>query len=298
MDYREVVQTVAGLVSARYVFPDVAQRVAAHLRRQLDSGAYATHNPSEFATRLTDDLRQASGDLHLRVRHEPEPHVPEAPGVTVREQNDRAAHCRAMGFGIASVQRVAGNVAVLDIRELVEPELSGPAYEAALMSVADASALVIDLRHCVGGDPATVALVCSALVDRRTPLSSIVPRSAPVEEFWADPAPHALSFGGCKPLLLAVAGFSFSGAEMLAYDLQAMGRAVVGGEPPGGGANPCNVHWPSPHFSLLLPEASARNPVTGGNWEGCGVVPDVGCDAGDALRVALGLARQRVAAGA
>jgi C-terminal processing protease CtpA/Prc len=293
----ELVQSIADLISARYVFPDVAERVAARLHQRLHAGAYAVTDATELAARLTDDLRQASGDRHLRVRHEAEPHVPEAPGATVREQNDRAEHCRRTGYGIASVQRVAGNVAVLDIRELVEPELSRPACEAALASVADAAALVIDLRQCVGGDPATVALVCSALVDRRTPLSRIVPRNGPVEAFWADPAPDTRSFGGRKPLLIAVAAFTFSGAEMLAYDLQAMGRAVIVGETTGGGANPCNFHWPSPHFSLLLPEAYARNPITGGNWEGCGVAPDAGCRAEDALNVAIGLAGERVARG-
>ncbi|MBK1714923.1 S41 family peptidase [Rubrivivax gelatinosus] len=298
MVYSKVVHAVADLVAARYVFPEVAERVSAQLRRRHGCGAYATADPSEFAARLTEDLRQASGDLHLRVRYEEQAHVPEAPGATVREQNDRAEHCRRTGFGIASAQRFAGNVAVLDIRELVEPELSRRAYEAALASVADASALVIDLRQCVGGDPDTVALVCSSLVDQRTPLSSIVPRSGPEETFWADPALHAVSFGGQKPLFLAVADFTFSGAEMLAYDLQAAQRAVVIGETTGGGANPCNFHWPSPHFSLLLPEASARNPITGGNWEGGGVVPDVRCDAGNALRVAIELARGRVSGGA
>jgi len=296
--HSKVVHAVADLVAARYVFPEVAERVAAQLRRRLGSGAYATPDPSEFAARLTQDLRQASGDLHLRVRHEEQAHVPEAPGATVREQNDRAEHCRRMGFGIACVRRITGNVAVLDIEELVEPELSRQAYEAALLSVADASALVIDLRQCVGGDPNTVALVCSTLVDRRMPLSSIVPRSAPEEAFWADPAPYAVRFGGRKPLFLAVANFTFSGAEMLAYDLQSAQRAVIVGEATGGGANPCNFHWPTPHFSLLLPEASARSPITGGNWEGCGVVPDIRCQAAEALQVAIELARGRVADGA
>lgn len=200
-----IVRTIADLVSAHYVFPEVAQRVAAHLCQRLASGAYAVTDATELAARLTEDLRQASGDRHLRVRHEAEPHLPEEPGAPVREQNDRAEHCRRMGFGIASVQRVAGNVAVLDIRELVEPKLSRAAFEAALASVADAAALVIDLRQCVGGDPATVALVCSALVDRRAPLSGIVPRGGAQEAFWAEPVPEARSFGSRKPLLVAVA---------------------------------------------------------------------------------------------
>jgi len=293
MTHRIIVQAVSELIRARYVFPDVAERVVSHLSQQLDLGTYDTSDATTFATRLTEDLRHASGDLHLRVRHSAEPHIPEKPGETVREQNDRAEHCRQMGYGIASVQRLESGVAILDIRELVEPELSRPAYEAALASVADAPALIIDLRQCGGGDPNTVALVCSNLVDSHTQLSSIVPRSSPEECFWADPAPYPNRFGGRRPLFVVVANFTFSGAEMLAYDLQAMGRAVVVGAITGGGANPCAFHWPSPHFSLLLPEASAVSPVTGSNWEGRGVEPDVMCPEDEALRVSTELAQSR-----
>ncbi len=292
MKNSSIVHAVSALVNERYVFPVIAERVVSHLSQRLGSGAYDISDEEEFASRLTDDLRHASGDLHLRVRHSAEPHIPEESGDTVREQNDRAKHCREMGYGIASAHRLESAVAILDIRELVEPELSRSAYDTAFSCVADASALIIDLRQCVGGDPNTVALVCSNLVDSRTQLSSIVPRSAQTEHFWADPTPYPRRFGGKKPLFITVSDFTFSGAEMLAYDLQAIGRAVVVGAVTGGGANPCAFHWPSPHFSLLLPEASAVNPITGSNWEARGVAPNVPCPEDEALSVAMELAQK------
>jgi C-terminal processing protease CtpA/Prc len=94
-------------------------------------------------------------------------------------------------------------------------------------------------------------------------------------------------FGGGKPLAIAVANFTFSGAEMLAYDLQSLGRATIVGTTTGGGAHACAFHWPTSHFSLLLPEARPVNPITGANWEGFGVVPDVSCSERDALQVAI-----------
>jgi hypothetical protein len=287
---RDLVLAIAALVEDRYVSPNVAKRVASDIRGNLDAGVYAGLEPVELAERLTHELRTSSGDLHLRVRHTVEPHQPDAAGAIVREQNDRAEHCLRMGYGIASTQILPSCVAVMDLRELVEPELSRPAYEAALASVAEASALVFDLRQCVGGDPKTVALVCSHLVDGRAPLSSISPRSEPEEAFWADPAPYPRRFGGEKPVFFVTATFTFSGAEMLAYDLQALKRAVVVGAVTGGGANPCAFHWPSPHFSVLMPEARAVNPITGTNWEGRGVIPDVSCQESDALRRAIELA--------
>ena len=290
--YRSTVRNIAEIVKARYVFPGTAERVHKHLIARTEAGVYDALGADEVAAQLTDDLRSASHDLHLRVRYCAEPHIPETPGEIVREQNDRAEHCRNIGYGVGSVQHTVSDTAVLSIGELVEPALSSAAYRSALASVADATALVIDLRQCVGGDPSTVALVCSHLFDSPMQLSSIVPRAGPEEHFWAEPALYDLRFGGQKRLFVLVAHFTFSGAEMLAYDLQAAGRATVVGAVTGGGANPCAFHWPTPHFSLLLPEASSVNPITGTNWEGRGVVPDVECLEREALGVALALADQ------
>ena len=287
--WHELVQRVAALIEDRYVFPAVAAEVASALRSKLDAGAYELV-PTELATCLTEDLRTLSGDLHLRVRYSSEPHQPETPGAAVTEHNDRAAHCRSITYGIAHASLRPSGVGVIDVREFVETEFSRTAFEATLASVSAASALVFDLRQCVGGDPYTVALVCSHLVGERTQLSSIVPRAAPVEAFWADPTPYPKSFGGKKPVFIATATFTFSGAEQLAYDLQALGRAVVVGAVTGGGANPCAFYWPSPHFSVLMPEAQAINPITGSNWEGRGVTPDVLCPEDEALHRAIELA--------
>ncbi|UTH76397.1 hypothetical protein [Chromobacterium sp. IIBBL 290-4] len=54
----------------------------------------------------------------------------------------------------------------------------------------------------------------------------------------------------------------------------------------------CKFVWPTPHFSLLLPEARSVNPLTQSNWEKVGVRPDVEIGADAALAKAHQLARQ------
>ena len=289
-----IAQAVAVLIRDGYVFPEVADRIYTYVVTKAEGGTYDHLTADNFADVLTKEIRRLSGDSHLRVCHTHEAHVPEESGDVVREQNDRAEHCRQITYGIDPVERTSTDVAILRIRELVEPDLSRQVFESALDSLADAKALIIDLRSCVGGDPDTVALVCSHLVDKRTQLSSVVPRAAPEDQFWAEPSVYGKRFGGEKPLLVVVANFTFSGAEMLAYDLQTTGRATVVGAITGGGANPCAFHWPSPHFNLLLPGARSVNPITGSNWEGHGVVPHIICREDEALFVAIELAEQRI----
>jgi C-terminal processing protease CtpA/Prc len=87
---------------------------------------------------------------------------------------------------------------------------------------------------------------------------------------------------------------TFSAAEAFAYDLQALRRAVVIGEPSGGGAHPFEYRRAGTHFVLSLPEGRSVNPITGKDWEGVGVQPDVPVPEAEALEKALELARQRL----
>src|SRR5262249_5492596 len=78
---------------------------------------------------------------------------------------------------------------------------------------------------------------------------------------------------------------TFSGGEELAYDLQALGRAIVVGEATRGGAHPSAVVSLTDTIELRLPVARSVNPVTGGNWESVGVQPDLPATAVDALEL-------------
>ncbi|GAA1655943.1 hypothetical protein GCM10009733_061840 [Nonomuraea maheshkhaliensis] len=88
---------------------------------------------------------------------------------------------------------------------------------------------------------------------------------------------------------------TFSAAEELAYDLQQLGRAVVVGETTRGGAHPCKGWTVHPHLEATVPTGRAINPVSGTNWEGLGVRPDVPCFAAKSLDQAHTLALARLA---
>jgi C-terminal processing protease CtpA/Prc len=73
---------------------------------------------------------------------------------------------------------------------------------------------------------------------------------------------------------------------------------VLIGETTRGGAHPTDVFPITASFEITVPVARSVNPVTGGNWEGTGVEPDVAVAAAESFDVAYRLALQHVLAGA
>lgn len=73
----QVVENAIREMSTRYVFPDIAMKVAVALGDKLRAKAYdGIDDPVLFAERLTADLRDVTHDLHVRVRYSAEPLPP------------------------------------------------------------------------------------------------------------------------------------------------------------------------------------------------------------------------------
>ena len=86
---------------------------------------------------------------------------------------------------------------------------------------------------------------------------------------------------------------TFSAAEAFAYHLQALKRVTVVGETTGGGAHAASEGRLGDHFAFSVSWGNSINPITGTNWEGVGVVPDVKVSADEALAAALKLLRDK-----
>ena len=102
-----------------------------------------------------------------------------------------------------------------------------------------------------------------------------------------------ISYGSRKPVFVLDSADTFSGGEELSYDLQALKRAVIVGEVTGGAANPGGPVPLDQHFLVFVPLGQGVNPVTGTNWEGVGVKPDITVPADMALTKAHAIAINR-----
>jgi hypothetical protein len=275
---RSLIDAMVRVVEARYIFPDVGYRMIAALRDHAGRGDYdKITDCAAFAERLSGDLRAVSRDRHIIVTYR-EPNGPPPP----------KPDPRGLGFGFGPIDRLPGNIAHVVIHRFMRADRARAAIGDFMTRVADADALVIDLRDNHGGDPATVALVASYLFDDKpVHLNDMVERDGTTTPSWTDPNVPGTRLGGRKPVYVLTSATTVSGGEELAYDLKALRRATLIGETTVGAANPGDGHTLDDWFVISVPGAHPVNPITKMNWEGIGVRPDVPVSANAAVQEAV-----------
>jgi Peptidase family S41/N-terminal domain of Peptidase_S41 in eukaryotic IRBP len=293
---REIVQTAIAILRSRYVFPDRAAEAAAEIEARLAAGEYDDLGEPELAERLTSQLYTVCADKHLRVRAHPERARSQPEPV---DRNKSRQETRMIGrldnFGIHRVQRLEGNVGYIDLHRVALPQNAGTSIAAAMELVSGTYALIIDLRQNGGGSPDGVVFWCSYLFDGPgTHFSDIFEgETGETRQFWSVSYVPGSRYVD-KPVYLLTSHKTFSGGEDFCYTLQALGRAQLIGETTGGGAHPTGMRPLSPTMAISVPFARSVNPITGTNWEGTGVVPDIPVAAEEAYDVAYGMALRHV----
>lgn len=272
----QVVTDVRALLEAHYFDPAVATAVSRVLADGVAAGRYPD-DAAALAAAVTADLQSVNGDQHLRLLHHAEPLAPRPPGDDTAEWAVMAQWAARTGGGVACVQRLAGQVGYLDLQPVLFPAaLCGEIITAAMKLLAGAQALLVDVRHCRGGEPAMVTFLISYLWGREpAQLSGLrAAGTGQVSQAWTLPYVPGPRFGPDKPLYVLTSSATFSGGEQLTFDLQRLGRATVVGERTRGGAHAREGFVVHPHLEATIPVAVAVSPQGGGNWESTGVTPD------------------------
>jgi hypothetical protein len=273
---RAAVDSAAAAFRTRYVSPEVGERAAVAIEQALTNGEYdALETPQAFAARLTADLRAVTADKHVEV-------FSGAPAAA-----SAAPPPRSEG-GVTRADRLAGNIGYLEIVALGPPALFNPALDRAMAALKDTNALIVDARNAQGGVAVSVSYLVSYFVSGRVHLRDIVARNPGTDtfntnEFWSLPTPYSYD----KPVYILTSVRTLSAGEGFAYDLQAQKRATLVGETTAGAANAAGMAPLGAGLAMMLSSARTRNAVTGTNWEGVGVKPDVATAPADALKVAL-----------
>jgi hypothetical protein len=285
-----IIDSVSAALEAVYVFPDVASRMEEAIRHNLRTRAYRDiETYEEFAGRLTEDLQGISNDKHLHVDYFPDPGTESAnrDSLADEEQRRRLEQLRKSNYGFAKLENLAGNVGYLDLRSFTNARWAGETAVAAMAFLAGSDAVIIDLRQNGGGSPSMIQLISSYFFDEPVHLNSFYIRDEDkTQQFWS----HAHVEGERMTdvdLYVLTSGMTFSAAEEFTYNMKNLERATIVGETTGGGAHPVRfVGFPDLRVSMSLPFGRAVNPISGTNWEGTGVEPDIEVPQAEALEVA------------
>ncbi len=286
---KSTLEEIARALEANYVFPEVGSTMAAMLREKARTDAYGTiETASEFARRVTDDLREICHDKHLGVR------VGEAQnfhGGGPMRRRGTADDARRENFGFKQVELLPGNIGYIRFDEFNPSEDAKLVAAGAMAFVAGCDALIFDLRYNGGGSPEMIQFLSSYLFDKPTHLNSFFDRTNnKTEEFWTTQTVPGKRLGQELPVFVLTSSRTFSGAEEFSYNLQNLKRATLVGETTGGGAHPVRPFNVNDRFNVMVPYARAVNPITLTNWEGVGVKPHVEVEASQALERAKELA--------
>jgi retinol-binding protein 3 len=281
-EQKEVVKNIGDLLNKNYVFPETAEKMSEFLGKNLKKGKYKKLTaPMKFADQLSDDLREVSKDLHIRVVYSPHQVI------RMRKMNDSndtdpeilALHLRRnqrQNFGFKEVKILDGNIGYLDLRGFFDTDHGGETAVAAMNFLANCDTLIIDLRYNGGGSPQMIQLITSYLFD-----------SEPVHlnNFYCRPSdsrtqtwtiPHVPGKRMPKtPVYVLTSKGTFSAAEEFSYNLKNLKRGTLIGETTGGGAHPGGPRVVNDHFFINVPSGRAINPISKTNWEGKGVKPDI-----------------------
>ncbi len=298
-DRAAIIEDIVAALNEIYVFPETAKKMEEHVRRQLKSGAYDSLGTMDaFTQKLTEDLQSVSHDLHLNVGWDPEPPAGETGGPTPEEQQARfAAQLRRDNYCFRKVERLAGNVGYVKLDCFAQADLGGATAIAAMNFLAGSDALIFDLRDNGGGSPSMIQLLTSYLLGGEpTHLNSFYIRKGDrTEQFWTNAWVPGTRMPDV-PVFVLTSGRTFSAAEEFTYNLKNLKRGTIVGETTGGGAHPVDRHQVKGYpVAVSLPFGRAINPISGTNWEGTGIEPDVKVPVAEALDAAHARALAAVA---
>jgi hypothetical protein len=297
----EVVKKVGELMVKFYIFPDKAKEMEALITKKLQAGEYdKITDVQAFARVLTDDLRSVTKDRHIHVDYAPEfvkmirARESQSPEDREKWRQQALKEERKENFGFRQVKILDGNIGYLDLggfsgfREAAETGI------AAMNFLANAEAIIIDLRRNGGGSPEMIQLLSSYFLKERTHLNSFENRGEDaLEQYWSfHYVPGQPMFD--KDLYILTNRRTFSAAEEFTYNMKNMKRATIVGETTGGGAHPGGTKIVNDSFTVWVPTGRAINPITKTNWEGTGIAPDVAIDSDKALEKARTIALEKL----
>ncbi len=272
----------ADLLESAYVFPEIGARYAAALRAKEGAGGYAGLDDQALAAAITQDLQAVSPDRHLKV-FTPRP--------------AQAGGAGAYPPSIAAMRMLDTGTAYLSFNYFSGEAADKAALEKFLDDHRNAKALIIDLRPCRGGGLEMIDMMLDRFYAAPTEIARLEARRAGVaalgqfdlgktnlvEEgsdaqtirYVSRTTPSVMPMTKTRIFVL-ISSNTNSAAEHLAFALKRTGRATLVGQTTRGAdhfGGPADIA--GGRLAVWIPIGRTFDPVTGEDWDGKGVAPDV-----------------------
>ncbi|MEI9991073.1 MAG: S41 family peptidase [Rhizomicrobium sp.] len=260
-DRLAAVRAIEDKIGKTYVFAERRAPIVARLEQALAAHRYDVADPDVFAQRITEDLQAVSHDGHLYFDSDPGEYA--ASLAPPKSDKGLGAYYRAVSLrehsGLTRLDILPGNIRYLKLTAFHwTPRVTAAAYDDAARFLKDGDAVIFDLRENGGGDSDAADYFSKAFVRP-----------------------------GHKQYYVLVDGHVASAAEAVAYGLQQEHAATIVGSTTYGAANNNRKFPIAPCFILSVSYHRPVNPISGTNWEGVGVKPDIAVPASQALDAAM-----------
>lgn len=285
----QALRIAADRIEADYIDAAKAPMIAARLRARADALKTSPVSDEALSDEVTTLLRTLSRDQHFGFRHSAKAMPADIFSEKSATETEAAASrtARINNFGVLKVERLPGNIGLIDLDAFTAPERMRKPLAAAMELLRHCDAMIVDLRYNGGGHARGASLAASYFLPEapsRLLVRFETRKAAEILEIRTEGVLEAPRFLG-KPIYILTGPDTFSAAEMFASVLQHAGRAQIIGVQTRGGTNPSLRVRLTPHFGMMLPTTRGVSPAGQGR-DGVGITPNLASSMRDALTVA------------
>lgn len=297
-DAEAAVAAARTVIKARYVLPDVAQKLDEALARAAAAGAFRGLTGDSLAAHVTSVMNAVTPDAHLRMLYQPQV-AALLPPSEARDTPAGAAWDEALGAqlrrtnaGVRQLELLPGNIRYLAYDSFGwGAPVAEQAIATAMAFLREGDAIIIDLRNNPGGSAYAEAAVASYFLPPGTKLARFEIRGETGETTETSAVPFSLAG---KPTYVLIGPGTLSAGEVFATHVASFGFGTLVGSTTGGAGYTIRTLPLPGGYTLNVSVGRTVDAETGADWERVGVVPAIEAPANEALAVARAEAMEAV----